>query len=96
MNKIRVQVTADYIYQHLTSSEKEKFEEIVIADVKRNGNEINIEGIAIEKKNYDEKKYQQLLSNERKKGINRNIVEERDFSHLFDIDNDTIRSLCNF
>jgi hypothetical protein len=48
-------VDADDIYNRLTASEKERFEDVVITDINRNGNEILITGIAIEKKRYDEK-----------------------------------------
>lgn len=55
MYKIKIKVDADDIYNRLTASEKERFDDVVITDINRNGNEILITGIAIEKKRYDEK-----------------------------------------
>lgn len=64
MYEIKVKVEADDIYKRLTPSEKEKFGEVVITDIDRNNNEVFITAIAIEKKDYDEKKYQKLLEKE--------------------------------
>lgn len=64
MYEVKVKVNADDIYRHLTPSEREKFDEIIITNVQRNGNEIIITAIAIEKKSYDENKYQKLLEKE--------------------------------
>ena len=64
MYEVKVKVNTDDIYRNLTPSEREKFDEIVITDVQRNGNEIIITAIAIEKKSYDENKYQKLLEKE--------------------------------
>lgn len=64
MYEIKIKVDSDDIYHRLTPSEQEKFEEIVITDVQRNGNDVIITAIAIEKKNYDEKKYTKLLEKE--------------------------------
>lgn len=64
MYGVKIKVDADDIYNRLTPSEKEKFEEIVITDVQRDGNDVIISAIAIEKKNYDEKRYKKLLEKE--------------------------------
>lgn len=64
MYEIKIKVDADDIYNRLTASEKERFEDVVITDINRNGNEILITGIAIEKKRYDEEKYKRLLEKE--------------------------------
>ena len=64
MYEVKVKVNTDDIYRNLTPSEREKFDEIVITDVQKNGNEIIITAIAIEKKDFDEKKYQKLLEKE--------------------------------
>lgn len=64
MYEVKIRVNADDIYKRLTPSDKERFEEVVITDVHRDGNEVIITGIAIEKRNYDEKKYYKLLNKE--------------------------------
>lgn len=64
MYEVKIKVDSDDIYRRLTPSEQEKFEEIVITDVQRNRNDVIITAIAIEKKNYNEKKYAKLLEKE--------------------------------
>ena len=64
MYEVKVKITANDIHRRLTPSEREKFEETVITDVQRNGDEVIITAIAIEKKSYDENKYQKLLEKE--------------------------------
>lgn len=64
MYEVKIKVDADDIHRRLTASEKERFEEVVITNVFREGNEIIITGIGIEKRDYDEKKYYKLLNKE--------------------------------
>lgn len=64
MYGVKIKVDADDIYKRLTPSEKERFEEVIITDIDRISNEIFITAIAIEKKNYNEKKYKKLLEKE--------------------------------
>lgn len=64
MYGLTIGINSDDIYKQLTPSEKERFEDVVITEVKRTGNEITIEAIVIEKKNYDEEKYKKLLDEE--------------------------------
>lgn len=62
--EVKIKVDADDIYKRLTPSERERFGEVIITDVDRISNEIFITAIAIEKKDYDEKKYYKLLNRE--------------------------------
>lgn len=64
MYEVKIKVDADDIYKRLAPSDKKRFEEVVITDVHRYGNEVIITGIAIEKRDYDEKRYYKLLNKE--------------------------------
>lgn len=61
---VKVEIKAKDIYDRLTPAEKERFEEIVISGVDKTENEVIITAIAIEKHNYDENKYKELVKKE--------------------------------
>ena len=64
MHEVKIKITAEDIYSRLIPSEKERFQKVVITDVHKNGNEVIITGITIEKRDYDEKNYFKLLNEE--------------------------------
>lgn len=61
---VKVGIKAKDIYNRLTLAEKERFEEVVISDVNKIEDEVIITAIAIEKHNYDENKYKELVKKE--------------------------------
>lgn len=50
MYEVKIRMDADDIYNKLSISEREKFDKVVITDVKKDNNEIIITGIVTEKK----------------------------------------------
>lgn len=61
---VKVGIKAKDIYDRLTLAEKERFEEVIISDVNKTEDEVIITAIAIEKHNYDENKYKELVKKE--------------------------------
>lgn len=83
MYGVTIGINSDDIYKQLTPSEKERFEDIIITEVNRLGNEITIKAVAIEKKDYDENKYQKLLEKENYLGEAYALEDNTPLRHLY-------------
>lgn len=60
------------IYNKLTPAEKCRFKELVISDVKKNGDTVSIKAVAIENEYYNDDEYNRLLDEKKMYPIDSN------------------------